>query len=266
MQVDKVVTELNKLYPGKSIFKNDDTTTTEILCEIEPTSEHPDYSNAIAIIDKSIPHIHYKTTETYKVLKGELKLHIGNEVFTLKESQSHVINPNNVHWAEGNETWIECYSKPGRTIEDQITAKNRDVAVVIFYDNNGNIGVQKRGSYSKVGEKYGLWGGKKEDGEYPQQAMERELTEELGIVPEKLVYWKDFTYVVDIEGDYKDWVINHNVFLSTLSSEVINATVSEGEAMEVMSFDQALKEPDFRLIRPLLLDLQNYLSESFIDK
>lgn len=219
MNIDDVITELNEKYPGKSIFKNNEETTTEILCEIDPSTEHPEYSNAIAVIDKSIPHIHYKATETYKVIRGELTLYIGNEVMALKEGESYVIKPNNVHWAKGDETWIEAYSEPGWTFEDQIIAKNRDVAVVIFHDDKGNVGVQRRGSHSKAGEKYGLWGGQKEKGESP---------EEIGYIPNELKFWKEFTYVVDVEGDYFNWVINHDVFISPITDKLLNAEILGG--------------------------------------
>jgi 8-oxo-dGTP diphosphatase len=256
MNSDKVIQELNQKYPGKAVFKNNEENTIEILCEIDPSTEHPEYSNAIAVIDKSVPHIHYKTTETYKVIKGELTLYIGNNAFILKEGESKVIEPNNVHWAEGDETWIECYSKPGWTLEDQITAKNRDVAVVIFHDKDGNVGVQHRESYSKAGEKYGLWGGRKEEGETPEEAMKRELQEELNYIPEQLELWKKFTYVVDFEGDYLHWVINHDVFLSPITEELTNAKVEEGDDVTIMTMQEALDEPDFRLIKPLLFDLK----------
>ena len=128
----------------------------------------------------------------------------------------------------------------------------RDVAVVIFYDEIGNIGVQHRESYSKAGEKYGLWGGRKEKGESPTEAMKRELREELSYSPKTLEFWTNFTYIVDIEGKYKDWIINHDVFLSPITDELMNAVVSEGDAVEIMSLDKAMSEPDFRLIKPLL--------------
>lgn len=128
MNVGNVVAELKEKYPDKAIFKNDEENTTEILCEVEPSSEHPGYSNAVAIVDKSIPHIHYKTTETYKIIKGKLILHIGEKEVELNEGDEYVIEPNKLHWAEGNETWVECYSEPGWTFEDHVikdTRKNR---------------------------------------------------------------------------------------------------------------------------------------------
>ena len=120
MNVTRVIKQLNDKYPGKAIFKNDEENTTEILCEIAPSSDHPEYSNAIAVIDKSVPHIHHKTKETYKVLKGELTLYVEEDVITLNEEDTYVIEPNKVHWAEGNETWVEAYSEPGWTYEDHV--------------------------------------------------------------------------------------------------------------------------------------------------
>lgn len=120
MNVEEVISELNKKYPGASVFKNDEENTTEILCEIEPTYEHPEYSNAIAVIDKSIAHVHYKSTETYKVIRGDLKLFVGKDKIELSEGDTYVISSGIPHWAEGNETWVECYSEPGWTVEDHI--------------------------------------------------------------------------------------------------------------------------------------------------
>jgi mannose-6-phosphate isomerase-like protein (cupin superfamily) len=120
MNVKQVIDSLKIKYPGKNIIKNDELNPTEVLCEIEPCKDHPEYSNAVAIIDKSKPHIHHKTTETYKVTKGKLILHIGDQSKKLNEGETYTIQPNNLHWAEGNETWVECYSEPGWVFEDHI--------------------------------------------------------------------------------------------------------------------------------------------------
>lgn len=120
MNTQNVVSQLQSMYPGKDIIKNDELNPTEILCEIDPCKDHPKYSNAVAIIDKSKPHLHHKTTETYNVIKGKLILHIGNRSKELNEGDTYTIEPENVHWAEGNETWVECYSVPGWVFEDHI--------------------------------------------------------------------------------------------------------------------------------------------------
>lgn len=65
----------------------------------------------------------------------------------------------------------------------------RHVAICVFYDQDLNIFVQERGSASKVGEKYGFWGGQLKEGETPEVAMRRELLEELDYEPKDLRYW-----------------------------------------------------------------------------
>jgi mannose-6-phosphate isomerase-like protein (cupin superfamily) len=60
-------------------------------------------------------------TQWYTILKGSLKLYVGDEVINLKEGDKYTIKPNTVHWAESkNECWLEIYSKPGWTKEDHI--------------------------------------------------------------------------------------------------------------------------------------------------
>jgi len=122
MNAKVVLNELATKYPGKVIIKNDEENPTEILCEIEPTKEHSDYSLAVSVIDKSVPHIHKKLTETYKVIRGKLKLNVGDEIINLTQGQEYVIKPGQTHWAEGDETWIECYSTPGWIPEDHTLA------------------------------------------------------------------------------------------------------------------------------------------------
>ena len=120
MNSKKVIKELQKKYPGKRIIKNDEDNPTEILCEVEPSENHPEYSLAVAVVDRSIPHKHKKTKETYKVIRGKLKLYKNGTGYLLNEGVSMIISPKEVHWAEGDETWVECYSKPGWTLEDHL--------------------------------------------------------------------------------------------------------------------------------------------------
>lgn len=120
MDVTKVIEKLKEKYPNKTIIKNDELHPTEILCEINPPSEHPNYSIAISVIDKSKSHKHEITTETYKVMKGKLILHIGKKMITLNSGDKYVITPGNVHWAEGLETWVECRATPAWTAKDHI--------------------------------------------------------------------------------------------------------------------------------------------------
>ena len=114
---------MERMYPGKTVVMLPMKKPTELLCEVEPTQNHPNFSVAIAVIDKSNPHKHMVTEETYTVIRGELTLHANDETITLKRDESYTIEPGVVHWAEGDETWVECLSKPGWTKEDHILVK-----------------------------------------------------------------------------------------------------------------------------------------------
>jgi len=120
MNSKKIVEELKKKYPGKKIIKFPEDNPTEILCEIDPATNHPEKSVAIAIIDKSEPHYHKKTTETYKVIKGNLSVVIDGQKNKLEEGGSLSIKPRDIHYAIGDETWVKIYSEPGWIPEDHI--------------------------------------------------------------------------------------------------------------------------------------------------
>lgn len=120
MNVRQVLEKLQQKYPGRNVVKNDEKDPTEIICEIDPASDHPERNTAIAVIDRSIPHYHKKSTETYKVLKGELAVIKNEKEYFLKEGQTIIINPGEIHFAIGNSAWVEVTSTPGWTFEDHI--------------------------------------------------------------------------------------------------------------------------------------------------
>lgn len=120
MDIKKVILKLQQKYPNKTIINNDETHSTEILCEIDPPSEHTEYSIAISVIDKSKPHKHCITTETYRVLHGTLTLHVGEKTIVMNMGDEYVVTPEHIHWAEGRETWIECKATPAWTPKDHI--------------------------------------------------------------------------------------------------------------------------------------------------
>lgn len=121
MNARAVIAKLHKLYPGKTMVKNDEKNPTEIICEIEPTSEHAGYSVAIAVIDRSIPHYHKKSEEEYEVIKGNLVVTIEGKEFTLHTGEKITIFPGRTHSATGDETWIKATSRPGWKPEDYLS-------------------------------------------------------------------------------------------------------------------------------------------------
>lgn len=123
MNVTHVINELEEKYPGKKIIKNNEVNPTEIICEIEPSSEHPEYSRAIAVIDQSIPHYHIKSKEEYTILKGKLTLTVDGKEYHLSKGQKFIIHQIQQHSAKGDSTWVECKSSPGWKPDDHILLK-----------------------------------------------------------------------------------------------------------------------------------------------
>jgi quercetin dioxygenase-like cupin family protein len=118
MHKERVLNRINWEYPNKNVIGIESENPQEVIIEIEPTQDHPEYSKAIAVIDKSEPHFHKETTETYKVIAGQLTVYIDDQIHKLKEDDEIIIKPNQVHWVQGQETWVECVSEPGWTPED----------------------------------------------------------------------------------------------------------------------------------------------------
>lgn len=117
---------------------------------------------------------------------------------------------------------------------------SRNVAIVVFYDKDLNIIVQERGAHSKLGEKYGFWGGKIEKGESPGEAIKRELIEELKYQPSSLKYWGNYSYHIDIDGQYKGWRIDCHIFIAPVTSELETITPEEGSGLIKMPIDDAI--------------------------
>jgi len=118
----EIIDRFNTDYPGKNIIALPEDAPTEIICEIDSTSEHAEYNIAIAAIKESAPHYHKRAEETYEVLEGELTLRVGDDTIRLKPGESHAIKPGIIHSAKGNFTLVQVTSRPGWTQEDHILA------------------------------------------------------------------------------------------------------------------------------------------------
>lgn len=120
MDVDRIVETLKKKYLGKVVIVTDLQNPGEIICETEPTSEHPDWSEAIAVIDFTRLHYHKTLTETYEIVEGELTMYFNGEPQYLKKGDKIKLPPGTTHRAEGKETWVRVIARPGWTPEDHI--------------------------------------------------------------------------------------------------------------------------------------------------
>ena len=75
MNSKKIVEEIKKKYPRKKVILDPEDNPAEIICEIDPTLNHPEKSTALAIVGRSKPHYHKKSTEVYETIKGVLTIY-----------------------------------------------------------------------------------------------------------------------------------------------------------------------------------------------
>jgi len=172
----QILHSLKEEFPEKAIFPIPENDPKEILCEINPSDLHPDYSVAIAYINKSEPHQHIKSVETYEVEEGELDLYLDGVKKVLKKGQAYTINPGVIHWGEGEWVRIRVTSNPGWTLEDQIEVKKATSAGGVIV-RDGKILVVKFPNAKRVT----FPKGHKEEGETDEEAALREVQEETGL-------------------------------------------------------------------------------------
>lgn len=112
MDIDKIVSELKRQYPGRNIIVNDPENPTEIICEVEPASWDPERSVSIVVFNGKIKHPHSFRKEKYEVIKGILEMTKEGKTFYLSEGQKIEIRMDEFHMAKGRDTWVKVTSEP----------------------------------------------------------------------------------------------------------------------------------------------------------
>ena len=108
----------------------------------------------------------------------------------------------------------------------------RKVAIILFH-NNGTILIQDRKDMSKHGEEYGFFGGKIEGNENPEQALKRELKEELNIDIKDFKLFKHYSQIIpEINRNVERWV-----YLSSIP-DLKKLKVDEGK-LALMKFEDS---------------------------
>jgi 8-oxo-dGTP pyrophosphatase MutT (NUDIX family) len=99
------------------------------------------------------------------------------------------------------------------------------VSLILPYDKKMNVLFQDRKKISKKGEEYGFFGGHIENNETPEQALEREMKEELNLNAKdlKIKFFKKFIFKIP------EWEMlgERNVYLVELNS-LRDLRVNEG--------------------------------------
>jgi len=129
MNIQKITAKLKSLYPGRKVIVTDPLNPTEIISEVEPTDEHPNWSVVVAVINSTRLHYHNRLTEIYHVMNGTLDMYLNNQLHRLQKGDVIKIPPTTHHYSIGNETLVYVYSTPGWTPEDHILViDNKEVS------------------------------------------------------------------------------------------------------------------------------------------
>lgn len=106
--------------------------------------------------------------------------------------------------------------------------KKGEKAVIAFYDDQKRILFQDRHGISKAGEEWGFFGGTIETGETPEQALVREIREELG------VHIAEFELLMTLKH-FRDTETYNDVFLfiGPLGDLLTDAKQQEGRGMKL---------------------------------
>jgi len=103
-----------------------------------------------------------------------------------------------------------------------------ELAKVIFTGDKGTIIIQDRTGHSKIGEKLGFFGGGIKQDETPEQALRRELLEELRYSPEILNFFIKQNTICKITGKFYGWKVIEHIFLSPITPELLGSPCLEG--------------------------------------
>ena len=129
--------------------------------------------------------------------------------------------------------------------------KEHNCALIIFYDKN-KILLQDRRKISKHGEEWGFFGGHIEKGETPEQALIREIKEELSYNIKEYKFFKKYRL-----QPYTDVKVNYYVYLAPIPS-FSELKQLEGHDMKLFTIKEAKKLKMVKGDDIVLNDLQEY--------
>ncbi|MFH1401099.1 MAG: NUDIX domain-containing protein [Nanoarchaeota archaeon] len=132
----------------------------------------------------------------------------------------------------------------------------REVSIIIFYDKQGRILLQDRQGISKGGELWGFFGGGIEPGETKEQALVREIKEEL----EFDIQEYDFLKMYDVIFDDKHRVIS--AFLAPIRDHESKFRQIEGSGMAFFSVAEAKRLKMFEGDYQILDDVSEWLKRN----
>ncbi|MDC0506107.1 NUDIX hydrolase [Candidatus Gracilibacteria bacterium] len=113
--------------------------------------------------------------------------------------------------------------------------KTTQASLIIFYNSKCEILLQERGSYSKFGEEWALFGGGIESGETPLGALVREAKEELDLDMTML----DYQYLGEHICEYPERTAHRNIFIIHTDRRCEDFTILEGSGCKYFTISDA---------------------------
>jgi mutator protein MutT len=132
--------------------------------------------------------------------------------------------------------------------------KHKEKAVVALYDEERRILLQDRKGISKAGEEWGFFGGGIESGETPEQALVREIKEELNVTLRTFTFFRRYkVFLLDNES-YNEIFL----FVAPLGDLLKNAKQTEGRAMKLFSIAEMKNLKLNRSDGDVIQDIEKY--------
>jgi 8-oxo-dGTP diphosphatase len=114
--------------------------------------------------------------------------------------------------------------------------EERRVSGIVFFDEKKRILLQDRCGISKRGEEWGFFGGHLENNETPEEAMLREVREELDFE------LKDsYRFIGEFHFQHPELRVIEYVFVAPIKNNLKLFTVKEGAGMRLLSIPEARK-------------------------
>lgn len=138
--------------------------------------------------------------------------------------------------------------------------KHKDKAVIALYNEQGKILLQDRHGHSGAGEEWGFFGGGVEKGETVEQALQREIQEELGVSLTHFAFVTTYK-VFRLDNETYNEV---SLFVGPLGDLLEHAKQQEGRGMKLFSIEEARKLKLNRTSLDVLELIQQHLMQEGI--
>jgi len=128
----------------------------------------------------------------------------------------------------------------------------RRVSLIVLRDKKGKVLLQHRDETAeRLPDYWAFFGGGIKDGESPEEAVRREIKEELGIELKDLEFFERYEFKQE-EGLYEKFVF---VAPLTVSVDVLEKQQEEGQGLGLFSFEELKDLKIFDYDRIILKDL-----------